>query len=104
MNTKTVTISGFIVFDAMRARYPDIWPGEGFNFTGYEPSGDSQSTVVRPHTFTVEVPADFDPRPGMVKALEEKKRKAHAEFSALVAQIDRQISELQAIEYTPEAA
>lgn len=101
--TKTVEIHGWIVFDALRARHPDIWPGGGFSFAAYEPSG-ADVTVVREHSFTVEVPADFDPRPGMVKALEEKKRQAHAEFAALVMQIDRQISELQAIEYTPEAA
>lgn len=104
MKTKTVTCHGYIVFDALRARHPDIWPDGGFTFQTYKPDGAPDQTLVREHEISFEAPEDFDPRPGMVAALEKKKEQARAEFAALVVSIDRQISELTAIEYTPEAA
>lgn len=102
MKTKTATINGFIVFDAHRAKFPSIYPDGPFTFNTYGPS--RECIVVCEHSFAVEVPADFDPRPGMVEALEKKKRHLQAEFSAAVTEINRQISELQAIEYSGEAA
>ena len=95
--TKTIQIHGYIVHDAHRAKLPSIYPAP-WEFRHFEPSPDSENVAVQPHTITVEIPADFDPRPGMVKALEAKKDKARAEFAALVTQIDRQINELTAIE------
>ena len=52
---------------------------------------------------TFEVPDDFDPRPVQIKALEAKKRELQAQFSAAVTELNRQISELQAIEHTEAA-
>jgi len=97
MKTKTVTVAGFIHFDPMRARHADIWQTP-FVFREYEPQTGSESVLVGEQTITLEVPEEFDPRPGMVKALEAKKEKARAEFAALVTQIDRQINELLALE------
>lgn len=103
MNTKTVQIHGYIVFDTMRARHPDIWPDGGFCFQCYE-SSDKDQVLVREEVLTLEVPADFDPRPGMVVALEKEKLRLRAEFAASVINIDRQINELLAIECSGVAA
>lgn len=97
--TKTVTIKGWITYDLIRARHPDIFPNGPWSFQGYEPT-EHGNPVVCEHTFTAEVPADFDPRPGMVKNLETQKAQVRAEFMARVADLDRQISELQAIEFS----
>ena len=102
MTTKTVTIKGFIVFDSHRARLPSCYPAGPYTFNTYGATDDH--TVIQEHTISVEIPADFDPRPGMVKALEAKKRDAEAAFAKLVTDINRQISKLQAIEYSGEAA
>ena len=93
--TKTVTIKGAVYFDTDSIKYDWCEP-----YRFYSGPADAFSTYVpvMPHEFTVEVPADFDPRPGMVAALQEKKEKARAEFAALVVSIDRQINELLAIE------
>ena len=99
MSTKTVTISGWIVYDGFAARRPDIWP-HPYRFSQCEERSDGDVTV-REHSFTVEVPADFDPRPGMVEALQAKKRALQAEFAKRVTEIEREISELQALEFTP---
>lgn len=50
------------------------------------------------HSFEVEVPDDFDPRPQQVAALRAQKEKDRAEFAAKVVEYDRQINELLAIE------
>jgi hypothetical protein len=47
-------------------------------------------------TFTV--PDDFDPVAPMVAAIEAKKKKLTAEFTAAVMALNKQLSELQAIE------
>lgn len=97
MKTKTIEIKGWIVHDAHRARLPSIY-GEPWEFRHFEPSPESENVAVQPHTITVEIPADFDPRPSMVKALEAQKEKARAEFAARVVELDRQINELLALE------
>ena len=51
--------------------------------------------------FTVDIPDDFDPIPGQVAALEEKKREALAEYQRTVAEINDRLSKLQAIEFAP---
>jgi hypothetical protein len=53
-------------------------------------------------TFTI--PADFDPVAPMVAALESEKAKITAEFTAAVMKLNKQLSELQAIEHNEEAA
>lgn len=95
-----VQITGFITY-----RQPRAWDGpdaHGFTFLFYNPEeiGGDDRVVVQPHTFEVEVPDNFDPRPQMVKALEAEKEKARKDFAATVARIDRQINELLALEHT----
>lgn len=52
-------------------------------------------------TFTV--PADFDPVAPMVASLEAEKKKLTAEFTARVSELNRRLSELQAIEHEVSA-
>lgn len=69
-----------------------------FSFYGFDPTGYDTSTVkVMEHEFEVEVPDDFDPRPGQVAALKAQKEQIQAEFAAKVKQIDDQINSLLAI-------
>jgi len=65
--------------------------------------GESFTKVVD-HSFDVEIPADFDPIPRQLDALNEKKRQLRLKLAAELAAIDDRISKLQAIEFTPEAA
>ena len=95
MSTKTVAIEGAVYFDTDSIKYD--WKSPYKFFSG-PASAFSTYVPVVPHSFTVQIPEDFDPRPGMVAALQEKKEKARADFAALVTSIDRQINELLAIE------
>lgn len=66
-------------------------------------SRDDSYVFVGAVEVTFDVPDDFDPRPSQVKALEAKKRELQAQFAAAVTEIERQISQLQAIEHTEAA-
>lgn len=59
------------------------------------------SIFIGEQQFTVEIPDDFDPIPGQVAALEEKKREALAEYQRTIAEINDRLSKLQAIEFAP---
>jgi hypothetical protein len=50
------------------------------------------------HSFEVDVPDNFDPRPGMLANLEAEKQQVRAEFARRITELDRQISQLMAIE------
>jgi hypothetical protein len=69
-----------------------------FSFYSFDPTTYDQSTIkVMEHEFEVEVPDNFDPRPGQVAALEAKKEEMRAEFSKRVKDIDDKINSLMAI-------
>jgi len=89
-----VEIKGFIEFG--QYEHEARW-GEKpyFRFSEYEGEG---FVKVQEHSFTVEVPDNFDPRPQMVERLEVEKKKLEAEFHARVTQINAQIQSLLAIE------
>ena len=91
------TLNGFISFRK------NAWDDGGFHWHPYEMAEHGYITVM-PHSIEVDIPDDFDPRPQQIKALEEKQRAAGAAFAALTTEINRQISELQALEFTPEVA
>lgn len=56
--------------------------------------------TVQPHTIEVDMPDDFDPRPDLIKGLQAQQKKARADFEKLCTDIQRQISELQALEHS----
>jgi hypothetical protein len=69
-----------------------------YSFYGFDPTGYDSSTVkVMEHEFEVEVPDNFDPRPGQVAALEAKKEEMRADFAKRVKDIDDKINSLMAI-------
>jgi len=93
-----VQITGFITY---REPYGQEDNTHGFEFMCFDPTPYSKDRiVVRPHSFEVEVPDNFDPRPQMVKALEAEKEKVRKDFAVTVARIDRQINELLALEHS----
>ena len=90
------TITGFIAYRA------PLWSGDDdYRFLSCE-LPESGYVTVMPHSFEVDIPDDFDPRPQMVKDLQDKKKKLMADFQARCTEIERKISELTAL--TCEAA
>lgn len=63
-----------------------------------------QYAPIKEVSFEVEIPDDFDPRPGIVEGMREQKQKLLAEAQMKANQIDEQIQQLLSIEYKPEAA
>tara|TARA_R110000868_G_scaffold8513_3_gene44079 strand:- start:20629 stop:20910 length:282 start_codon:yes stop_codon:yes gene_type:complete len=57
-------------------------------------------TYVGEQEIEVDVPDNYDPRAQKIAALEKYKQKVMADFQKNVADINRRISELQAIEFT----
>ncbi|MDR6393486.1 hypothetical protein [Paraburkholderia phenoliruptrix] len=88
-----VEIKGFILFG--RHEWECCTPPY-YKFYNYD---ETEGFVkVQEHSFEVEVPAHFDPRPQMVEKLEKEKKKIEAEFQARVTHINAQIQSLLAIE------
>jgi hypothetical protein len=70
---------------------PRLWP--------VKVDENERRFFVSEQTVEVEVPDNFDPRAKQIAALEERKREMTAKFQAAVTEINRRISELQAIEF-----
>ena len=86
-----VTITGYIV----ATQYS--WESKpSFTFQWYEPE-QKDTVVVRAHSFEVDVPDNFDVRPGLVANLERERQKLREEFGLRIVEIEKQISELTAI-------
>ena len=88
-------IEGFITYKKYEwQEQPSI------SFSTYDPAkyGMSDTVVIRDHSFEVEVPDDFDPRPEQIKNLEAEKNKLKNEFQARVIEIEKQINKLLALE------
>ena len=71
-----------------------------YNFYTFDPTDHigGETVVLMKHSFYVEVPDNFDPRPGQIAALKAKREKAQADFSKTVMEIDARINELLALE------
>lgn len=69
-----------------------------YDLRNWDPADRDGRVWISAHSFEVEVPDDFDPRPEQIAALKAEKTRLNAEFSAKVTEIDRRISKLQAIE------
>ena len=61
---------------------------------------DEHRTYVCAQEIEIEVPDDYDPRTQKIAALVEKKKQALADYEKTLTDINRRISELQAIEFT----
>ena len=105
--SKQISIPGFITAsppEDWEANDTNVFDGLAFRFTNWKPLSTSGRVLVCEHELTFELPTGWDPRPGQIAALEAKKEELKQEFSKRVAQINQQIAQLQAIEYTPEPA
>ena len=102
----TITTPGFVYLkkaDRWEAPLSGSAAGLTARWASIDMAGTTGVLLTAPMSITFEVPDDFDPRPVQVQALQKKQADATAAFHALTVEINRQINELQAIEYTPEA-
>lgn len=100
---KEIKIRGFV-----HCRKADEWndsqnirEGYEYVFWRWEDMTDQGYILVGPAETTVTPPEGFDPTPGTIAALEDKKRELEAKFSEDVARINAEISKLQALTYEP---
>ncbi len=71
----------------------------------FDPSkNDPDWIVIETRSLSATLPADFDPIAPQVAALQAKKAQITAEFTRAVADLNRQLSELQAIEHSGATA
>lgn len=96
----TITIQGALYFDTSTTAV-QVW-GTPYRWSPGKPQSFGEYKLVCPHDITVDI-GDFDPRPQQIKSLQEQRDELHAKFAAAVREIDRRLSELQAIEYSPTA-
>ena len=105
---KTITIPGFIY-----ARKPDetdyilkeknVIDGVKYLFDSFQFSPKSEVfTKVCDFELKFDLPESFNPVESFIANLNAEKKKAMADFQARCTEIDRQISQLQAIEFTPK--
>lgn len=64
---------------------------------GDRTSWDKDAVPVQPHEITVEIPDNFDARPGLVANLEREKAELQAKFQARITEINGQIQSLLAL-------
>ena len=100
---KTITLPVFI--RAERRNYTIDTDIDGFDVR-VSPSGHlcDGEFIIGQTELTYTIPVDFDPVPPMVAAIEAKKAELTAEFTAAVMKLNKQLSELQAIEHNEEPA
>ena len=98
----TISIPGFIQAKPTSEwdHSPNVVDGHSLHFMPAEDMKVYGFVLVCPHMLTFEMPEGWDPRAQQVEALQVRK----AEHVAAIVEIDRQISNLLAIEYTAEAA
>ncbi len=96
----TITIKGGLYFDQSPTA-ARVW-GTPYRWNPGELQAFGDYTPICAHKITVDI-GDFDPRPQQVKALHDQREELHAKFAAAAREIDRRLSELQAIEYSPTA-
>lgn len=77
------------------------WEPEGKFLVFYVKIEDSDNfTYVGEQEIEIEVPANYDPRPQRIAALEKHKQKVMADYQKTVDKINERISNLKALEYT----
>jgi hypothetical protein len=90
------TVKGHIFYDT--SKHADLTFGRWRFFSGQSESFGTYIPVC-PHELTFDQPADFDPRPIEIRALEKRAAEIQAEATAKRTEIFRRISELQAITF-----
>lgn len=92
MATKTHTISGWLYLE----QYGFQTKGS-ISFLPFKPTETDERTLIREHSFDVEVDEDYDPTPRKIAALEEQKRALRVKLAEDLMAIDEKLSKLQAI-------
>jgi len=97
---KTITLKGFIHCQPARFESGHTVDGMEYTFWRFEDMKSSGYALVAPHNITFELPEQFSPNDQFIAGLEAEKQKLRAEFQNRITEIERQISQLQAIEFT----
>lgn len=63
---------------------------------------DHETQLIYEMDIVADVPDDFDPRAGIIAALESKKQKAKADYQMLMNTLDGKIQQLRAITHVPD--
>jgi len=80
---------------------PDVINGHMFLAGATSDMSEYGWSLVGPGTIEFDLPDDFDPRGKQIAALVKQREKVQQESAESVERINRTISELTAIEYTP---
>ena len=94
-----VTIKGFIHL------YKSMYLGDldEYQFHMHDMSDmGPEYVLIQPHEFEVEIPDDFDPRPGMIDGLRKQQQQTLADAQLKVTRIEERIQQLLCIEHKPE--
>ena len=78
--------------------YP--WDDNKFKIFSCKLDGDESHIYIGSQEVEIDVPDNYDPRPAQIAALQELHKKAAADYQSKVTEIQRRISELQALEFT----
>lgn len=77
------------------------WEDEGqYTVFSCQLNDTADRTHVGTQEIEIDVPDNYDPRAQQIAALQELQVKAAADYQRTVTEIQRRISELQALEYT----
>lgn len=89
-----VTINGFITYE--KSAYMDK---ARIGWCDFRPSSNiwPDLVVVGEQSIEVDVPENFDPRPELIAGLKKKEQQARTDFENLLTDIQRQISQYEAI-------
>jgi hypothetical protein len=94
-----ITQTVFVHYDTYK--HCEMLGWSRWNLTRSEHKKEDELIFVGTAEVTFDVPDNFDLRTEQVKVLKAKQEELQAKFSAAVMELNQQISELQAIEYTP---
>ena len=101
MSARTVTLDGFVLFDADYAAAGSEQPFRWVRGKPEEYGREYMNAAVAQLPITFTLPDGFHPTAAMVASLEAKREFLRAEFSRSIADINEQISKLQAITFEP---
>ena len=91
------TITGYITYE--HSHYNPENPRIAFSASKPEnyPEIFTDTVTFCEHNIEVDIPDDFDPRAGLIASLKARQKLAAADFAALCTDIQRQISQYEAL-------
>ena len=92
MKTQPLTLEGHIY----RTQYE--WQDTPSYFFAVSDACDSHTTCIQPHTISVEIPSDFDPRPQQIAYLRAQQQKLQETTFQELRNMDTEIQKLLALE------